>query len=242
MNQPLPPSIRRRTRRTFLPLLGIGGMLLLAPAVMADVESTPVAIDTAVNDEALVERSSRDFNELRVDPSLRMDDYEAVFILEPTITFRDRWQRDQNRYQKTKVTDRDVARIQADMSQLLKDVLGTKFEDAGFALAEGHGDGVLVVEPAIVELNIIAPDTPNTSRSFTYSDSAGSMTLVLSLKDGASGKTVLTLSDRKRDPQRGFLEWRTRPYNTSIARNMMRGWADDLIETLQDSPERAVTR
>lgn len=239
ITQRIPTSPRPRARLAFLPALGLVTVLLYASITLA---GDTVSVEDGASAHALVERSSRSFDELSVDPTLRLDDYAAVFIVEPTVAFRDRWQRNQNRYDKTRVTDRDVVRIQSDMSRLLTDVLGTEFTQAGFALAEAPGNGVLVVEPAIVELDIVAPDTPNSSRSFTYSDSAGSMTLILALRDGATGRVLLSLSDRKRDPQRGFFEWRTRPYNTLIARNMMRGWAGDLLDELDEAPWLAVAR
>jgi hypothetical protein len=202
------------------------------------------ATDTPDGHDApwLAERATSDFDTLLVDPDVRLDGFSAFFVEKPTVNFRDHWQRDQNRFDRFKVKDRDVARIQEDLSAMLQEIITESFLEAGFELADAPANGVLVIRPAVVELDIIAPDVPTTSRTYAYSQSAGAMTLEVEVSDGHSERVMLRASERKRDPDRQTFEWRTRPYNTVIARRMMRTWAEDLQAVVSEEHWLAATR
>lgn len=221
------------------------GSLSAVATEVGDSGSLPApAMDAATDSfktDQLQTRKSRDFDKLAVNPAFRAGDYRQVHVMQASVEFRKYWQRDQNRYDRGKVRDSDVERIQEDLGTLARDELATSFRDAGFELVDEPLPGVLLVQAAIVELDVIAPDTPTSTRSFTYSNSAGAMTLELALVDGDTAQARLLLSDRKRDPQREFLEWRTRPYNASIARRMLRGWTKDLQEVLEEAAWLAAT-
>ncbi len=187
----------------------------------------------AVNDAGLSLTPDLPLETVYLANDARLDEYRSVFIETPEVTFRKHWMRDQNRADSLKVRQRDVDRIAGDMSELMLEVMGKAFTEGGWTLAEAPGPGVLVVRPNIVDLDVIAPDIPRAQRVDSYSESAGSMTLDLELADGASGDLLLQATDHQRDPRRGWLEWRTRPYNNTVARRMMGYWARDMVETIQ---------
>ncbi len=224
--------------RALLPLA------MLAICLASHTPTVSAASDEPAQAETpwLTPTESPSFDELRIDPETRLDGFRAYYVETPTVAFRDNWQRDQNRHKNLKVKDRDVERIRNDMSDLFQEVVTEAFLDAGYALAEAPGEGVLVVRPAIEELDIIAPDVPTTSRTYTYSQSAGAMTLAVELVDGGTGRAVLQASERKRDPDRQFFEWRTRPNNTAVARRMMRTWAGNLESVVSEEHWLAATR
>jgi len=111
--------------------------------------------------------------------------------------------------------------------------LKTRFQEtvqsaqkAGFTVVDEPGDGVLTLHPNIVELDIVAPDLPTSSagRTFQYSQSAGEMTLDLTIDGG--GETLARVQDRKREFQQGWFEWRTRVSNRADAKRWLRQWGE----------------
>jgi hypothetical protein len=181
---------------------------------------------------ALEALPSKDFTTLLQAPNADWAHFEAVHVTLPEVSFRKNWQRDQNRYDSFHVRDRDVERLGDDMAGLVREVLQEQFAGAGWRLADKPGPGVLVLQPRVLDLDITAPDVPGNALRETYTDSAGSMTLELTISDGASGALLLQAADHREDPRDTVFEWRKRPGNLHRARLMVRGWARDLTELL----------
>lgn len=59
-------------------------------------------------------------------------------------------------------------------------------------------DDVLILHPAIIDLDITPPDIPVPGRSTTYVASAGAATLYLELYDSVSGEILARVVDRQR--------------------------------------------
>jgi len=228
--------------RAIRPVTALTIPAMLATALLtAQLALSPVAWSaeqapgdvTELSLEGLTEQKRRPFDEyLQTDP-LDLDAFTAIHIHPVTTTFRRNWQRDQNRFEAARVRDSDVERIRQEMSELLFETLTDTLRETRFAIAAEPGPGVLVATARIVDLDLIAPDVPSASSRFTYSDSAGKMTLQLHLADGVSGEPVLYLSDRREDPREDILEWRTRPYNKAIAGRLMNRWSNDVAELLE---------
>jgi len=211
----------------------LSGLLAVAPAVGAETSPSP--------DDGLTPVDSGDFDSLYTAETGALAGFDRVFVAPPEVAFRDHWLRDQNRYAPQRLRERDVERIRERMAELMRETVTEEFTANGWSVAEAPGPGVLVVRPNIVDLDVIAPDVRDANRSFTFSESAGAMTLDLELADGASGRVLLRAEDRRRDPRRGFLEWRTEVYNTAVARRMMKGWARDLRATLEQDRDLAAS-
>ncbi len=206
-------------------------MLILAGLMSAASALAEHAVE-APSTHGLSELDSGDFDTVRVATDADLGHYASVYVARPEVAFRKHWVRDQNRNVGIKVRDRDVQRIKDDLSGLMQRVVTEAFEAAGYTLADSPGAGVLIVQPDIVDLDLVAPDLPTASRTMSYSESAGAMTLDLTLRDGETGRTLMQIEDRQRDPRRGWYEWRTRPYNQAVARRMMRSWAESLPPTV----------
>ncbi len=69
----------------------------------------------------------------------------------------------------------------------------------------------------------------------SYSESAGEMTLNLELFDSLTGDKIVKATDRKRDWDRGYMEWRTSVSNRADARRMMTSWAKALRNALDEA-------
>ena len=102
-------------------------------------------------------------------------------------------------------------------------------------MTDEAGGDVLLVRPAIVNLDITAPDVSSPGRSYQFSESAGEMTLYLELYDSETSAIIAKAMDRKRDRERGYMQWQTRVTNTQAAKRIMKSWASTLREALDEA-------
>ena len=103
------------------------------------------------------------------------------------------------------------------------------------------GENVLILRPAIVNLDISAPDTNTVGMQRVYTTSAGEMTLVLELVDGTTGETLVRIVDRRQARDISRLQWSNSVTNAAEARRILRRWAEQLrkgLDSVIDHPEK----
>jgi hypothetical protein len=165
-----------------------------------------------------------------IDPDADFSVFKRVAILEPFVAFRSNWQRDQNRSRSRNISARDMERIKADVATLFERVFTERLEAAGYEVVDGASEDVLLVRPAIIDLDITAPDTRTAGRSRNFTASTGAATLYIQLFDSVSGDIIGRAADRQAARRAGgSLSWSNSVTNTADARRMMGGWADNLV-------------
>ena len=189
----------------------------------------------AVNDEGMELVKDSELATVYADPGADLSIYNSVMLLDATVAFKKNWERDQNRGVSMKVKDRDMVKIQEEVTRLFREVMTKELVDGGYTMAEAPGEDVLLVKPAIVDLDVHAPDIQSANRSYSYSESAGEMTLNIELFDSITEDKIAKATDRKKDYRRGYMQWRTSVSNRSDARRMMSGWAKALRSALDEA-------
>ncbi len=169
------------------------------------------------------------------DPEADLSGYTKVWLEDASVQFKKNGQRDQNRGHPFKVKDDDMERIRQDVATLFREVMEKELADGGYEVVAAAGPDVLRVRPAIVDLDVTAPDIQSANRSRQFSESAGEMTLHVDLYDSQTGDKIARAIDRKRDFQRGYMEYRTSVSNRQVARRMMGSWAKALREALDEA-------
>ncbi len=92
---------------------------------------------------------------------------------------------------------------------------------------------VLLLRPAIIDLDINAPDRPTAGRSRTFTASAGAATLFIELFDSVNGTIIGRAIDRQAARRAGGrMSWSNGVTNSAEARRMFRHWADVLRDFL----------
>ena len=91
---------------------------------------------------------------------------------------------------------------------------------------------MLILRPALIDLDITAPDIPVAGRVTNYVASAGAATLYIELYDSVSGEILARIIDRKRMRDYGYMQWSTSVSNRAEARRMLKRWASMLREGL----------
>ena len=169
------------------------------------------------------------------DPGADLSIYNRVWLQDATVSFKKNWLRDQNRGSAIRVRNSDMKRIEEDVASLFREVFTEELTSAGYELAEQADADVMIVRPAIVDLDVVAPDIKTSSRSMSFSDRGGEMTLQLELIDSVTNDKFAVATDRKRDYDRGYIEWRTSVSNRALAKRMMKSWAVTLRSALDEA-------
>ena len=162
--------------------------------------------------------------------------YDRVDLVEPYVAFKKNWKRDQNRG-RLKISSSDMERIKTNVKDLFMEVFTEELMEGGYTLAQERAEDVLIVKPAIVDLDVNAPDIMSASRSNTYTTSAGSMTLYLELYDSETDDLLAKALDRKADRESAFMQWQTGSANRAAAKRLMKPWAKALREALDNARE-----
>jgi hypothetical protein len=91
------------------------------------------------------------------------------------------------------------------------------------------------LRPAIIDLDITAPDIQRGGRSRTYTATTGAATLYIQLFDSLTGDIVGRAADRQTARRGGgFTTQANRVTNRAEASRAFRRWADRLIEFLNE--------
>ena len=165
-----------------------------------------------------------------IDPNADFGVFRRVAILDPAVSFRSNWQRDQNRSRTQNVRTGDLERIKSDVAKLFREVFKERLEmNAGYKVVDEAGEDVLPLRPVIIDLDITAPDTTSGGRTRTYATTTGAATLYIEVFDSMSGDIIGRAVDRQgvRSPG-NRLTWSTSVTNAQDARRMFGQWADQL--------------
>ena len=176
------------------------------------------------------------------EPGADLAVYQSVQLLDAYVAFKKNWERDQrsSSAQPLRVTSGDIERIKNNLAKEFKQVFTTVLEEGGYEVVDQAGPDVLLVRPAIINLDVNAPDTMSAGRSRVYTDSAGEMTLFVELYDSVTGDLIAKALDRKMDRRNaGFYTWSNSATNKAAATRILRGWADILLTALNEAREEA---
>jgi hypothetical protein len=213
--------------------LGILSLCTMAPALSAREAELP-----EVTEDGLHRVHDSKLAIVYAEPGADLAPYQRVLLLDAYVAFKKNWARDQRRssIDPLKITSQDVERIKNDLAQGFHEVFGQTLEEGGYELAEGAGEDVLLVRPAIINLDVNAPDTMSAGSSHTYTDSAGEMTLYIELYDSVTGDLIAKALDRRIDRRNsGFYTWSNRATNRAAAERIMKGWASILVAALDEA-------
>ena len=166
-------------------------------------------------------------------PGATLDQYTRVGLLDCYVAFAKNWERDYNREasMSRRIHPDDMEKIKANLAEEFRKIFSEELSKAGHEIVDHTGDDVLIVRPAIVNLEITAPDIPTAGFSRVIVRSAGQMTLYMELYDSVTGAIVARVMDAE-SGDRGFALDATRVTNKTEADRIMRAWARELAEHL----------
>lgn len=225
----------RPIRNQFLQLCAVATLLLLGACAGAQKESLP-----DVTNEGLVRVENTSAEAVYRDPNADFSRYNRVYLADAQVAFRKDWLRDQNRDSTSvnrRLTQEDADRIKAAVAQEFTRIFTEELEKGGYPvetdLNSGRSnDDLLVLVPAIVDLDVTAPDVQTPGRSRTYTASNGSMTLYLEFRDAITGDVIGKVADSQSVRDRGYMNITNSVTNRAEADRMLRRWAQLLVKGL----------
>ena len=159
-------------------------------------------------------------------PDVDLSQYNRIYLTEPQIAFTKNWLRTQNSIPNQHVTNDDMQRIKTELADLFIEVFKLELQNnGGYVLVDGIAEDVLIVHPAIVDLDVISPDTPGTRGQRSVIASVGSMSLYMELIDSVTGDKLVKAIDNKFDRTRTRPQAPNKMRNQAAARDMLGEWA-----------------
>jgi hypothetical protein len=215
-----------------IPLMSLALALFALAGIATAKDELP-----ATTVDGLKRVESKNVDAVYVQEGATLDPYKRVYLVECAVAFRKDWQEDYNRDRRDlghRVSDTDMQRIQSQLAEEFKKVFTEELTKGGYEITTERASDVLIVRPAIVNLDPTAPDLRTADISYTIVSSAGSMTLYAELYDAGTNAKIAMVLDARADPE-GFNERASRVTNKAAADRMIRHWAGRLVTALDEA-------
>jgi hypothetical protein len=207
---------------------------LLSGVAVAKKEELP-----AVSHDGLELRKGKVADVVYVRPGVDFSRYKRFAILECPVAFSKDWERER-KGGVDRISPKKMDEMKAGLSaEFLKIFTEELQEKGGYAIVKEGAEDVLILRPAIVDLDVTAPDTGSAGRSYTMSESAGAMTLYLEVFDSVTGQILARAVDRQADRGTGTIQWQNSVSNRAEADKILRRWASALRARLDEVNGRA---
>lgn len=183
-----------------------------------------------ITTDGLVRVPSRSVGGVYRAPEASFTQYRRIILEPPSISFIKDW-----REKHPEVKDAEFTRMRAETVKLFRDEFAREFVERGpYTFADDPAPDVLLVVPAIEELDIVAPDTQDATRTDSYTNGPVTMKVTGDLRDSSTGKVVgrvIMLPSGERYP---FNEMRlaNRGTNAHDQRQVFAKWARLVREAL----------
>ncbi len=215
----------------------IKALALLSAIAVTGACSTGPAAPTETYDGLVLVPDTR-FGVVYKRPDADLSAYDSYGLVACEVAFKKNWQRDQNSSRMdlgNRVTQKDVDRIKDKLGADCEKYFREALEQAPpYRLVENFSDGeqVLVLRPAIINLDITAPDTRSAGMQRNYTTGAGEMTLLLEVLDGTTGEILVRVIDKQSSRETSYLQWSSSVTNQADARRILSRWAEQLRKAL----------
>lgn len=205
-------------------------LLVLLVAIVASSVNAAELPQTTHDGLELVENS--DLRAVYVTPGASLDQYQRIAMLDCFVSFKKNWQRDYNRDViglQRRISDDDMERMKTKLASEFKRIFTQELETkGGYEIVTHTGEDVLLLRPAIINLDVTAPDTRTAGFTRTYTASPGQMTLYLELYDSVTNSIIARIIDPEGGRGSAFFQITNSVSNLAEADRILRQWADVL--------------
>jgi hypothetical protein len=185
-----------------------------------------VSKDPPAEWDGLVKRDFKGLDLVYVRPNIEFTAYKKVIIDPVQVAFSKNWKAPQ------RVNASDLQRIKDGLGSMVVEGFSKKLTAGGYPVTTTPDEDTLRLSAAILDLYVNAPDTMSPGRSRTYTTSAGSMVLVMELRDSTSGELLARVIDRHTDNGSMSMQWTNSVTNRAEADRAISIWASRLVTEL----------
>lgn len=134
----------------------------------------------------------RGFDSAQFLEGVNLNRFDSLLVLPPELEFDTRWAREH----RSNMSQRDEERLRDSYTEMLKTALETRLSDrTRLTLVDEAGANTLVVQAALTQFRLNAPDLTTGARTESYVSYAGSARLELNLFEGPEQVLIGQLSD-----------------------------------------------
>lgn len=213
-------------------------LALLVSACASSGGNSEVAAQASHDGLQLV--SGTKFSEVYQKPGADLSEYSELGVEPCQVAFKNNWMRRQNEGRvdlSNRVTQQDVDRIKDQLGESCDRIFNEALlREPAYTITDNYADGerVLVLKPSIINLDINAPDLRSTTRTRSYTTSAGEMTLSMEIADATTGEVLYRIVDKRKALDTGRVQWTNGVTNKAELERILRRWADMLRDGLDE--------
>jgi len=213
-------------------LLGLcAGLTLAYPTNVSAAEAPP-----QVSKDGLQLKTHTKQRVVYVKPGATFNQYNRVMILDCYVEMQKDWQRNYNADvaggdPSRQVSNDDVKRITNALATEFKKVFTTELQKGGYQVTNTPAPDVLLLRPAIINVQVTATDIMSAGMDVNVITSAGSGTFYLELWDPSTNTILARAMDAEAD-QQPFARQANAVTNRQAADIILTSWADDLVKHL----------
>ncbi|QOL25933.1 DUF3313 family protein [Thalassotalea sp. LPB0316] len=151
-------------------------------------------------EDGLTEVKSGNFSLAYIREGYDFSQFTKVKFVEPHVKMKKNWRRDYNRSQKSlasRASEADVTGIEENVKEIYQNVLETEFAKMGMPVVQESGADVLVLLPALINLDIYQPDLNNASGAKNQIKQSGSATVYFELYNSVTGEVLAKMAETK---------------------------------------------
>jgi hypothetical protein len=209
----------------------------ILPAVALAGATSALAAKAPAEWDGLVRVKSKRLDNVYLLPGADFRAYTKVMLDTTEIAFHKDWQREYNRTKRaltSRISSQDVERVIVEGGKAATDIFAKAFASGGYPVVTAPGPDVLRIRTAVVNLYVTAPDTMSPGRSYSFSNEAGSATLVVEAMDSVSGAALGRAVDSRLAGDYSYMMSRTSVSNRADFANVARAWAKDSVNGLNE--------
>ena len=212
-------------------LFTAAGLLLVATGISARDELPQSTAD------GLQLVKDTDVAAVYVKPGATLEPYNKVMLVDAYVAFEKNWRREFNRSRTSmsRITDSDMERIKSAVAEGFHAVFADELTRGGYEVVTEAGEDVMILRPAIINLNVNAPDTNDPGVRRVFVNSAGSLTLYIELWDSKTSDKFAEIFDSQEIGERGFAYVANRVTNRQAMERALRHWAGLLVRSLDEA-------
>ncbi len=179
--------------------------------------------------DGLVRVPSRNIDAAYLAPGADFTPYTKVMIDPTEAAFQRNWQRDYNRSSmglSARITDAEAREALQLVQSSFHEVITQAYTAGGYQVVTTPGPDVLRLRTAVTNITVSAPDQMSAGRTRTYTEDAGTATLVVEARDSMSGAILGRAVDARTIDDSVNMMWRNRATNRADFMRTFRRWAD----------------
>jgi uncharacterized protein DUF3313 len=210
---------------SFLRIVSVACTMVLVSCATMQASKAPAPAEW----DGLQKRDVKGVGLVYVRPNVQFPPYQNVIIDPVQVEFSKDWDPNTSREISRHVDAEDLQKIKDTLGGWVREGFSKELSKGGYVITDTPKDDTIRVSAAIVNLYINALDVQTASRSRTYTTDAGSMTLVMEVRDAPSGQLLARVVDAKRaDSNGGMMRWSNSVSNRADAEGVIDGWAQKL--------------